>query len=135
MTTTPFQPSSLGAILKRGGELAQEWPGVSPLMRDLMDFWKTERPQMAAQLGKAGALEAYARIQEEEALNLALELRKTQGMEASEAKAEARKQVLQMTPERWEEEDENLEEADREGVNELQGDQLHWERMQGDGLL
>lgn len=133
--TKSLQPISLRAILEQGRILKEQWPGISPLVKELMEFWKAERPEMAAQLQQAGALEAFARVQEAEMEELALQLRQTQGLPAQEALSQARQQVLQMTPEAWEKEDADLEGSEREEVGDLQNRQLHQERLAGDDLL
>lgn len=134
MNSTLNRPT-LKRILQQGAKLAEEWPGTTPMMRELMAFWKEERPKLAATLTQAGAMEAYARIQEAEVEAREMELVKAMGIPAQEARAQARLEVLQMTPETWEEEDQQLEAEDRAEVEEAQNRQIHQERLKGDSLL
>lgn len=133
--TQTLSPTTIKAILRRGAELKEEWPGTSVLMGELMEFWKTERPKMTEMLQRVGALEAFARCQEDDVDKRALELRKAMDLPAEEAESEARKEVLLMTPETWEQEDANLEQEDRSEVEEAQSRQIHSERLAGDNLL
>lgn len=84
--------------------IAEEWPGVSPKMKEMLEFWRTECPNRWKELTAAGIAPHYARVMEAKMMKRMEELREQNNPEAL---SQATQEVLGdlMTPESELEED------------------------------
>ena len=58
-------PEAAQEIKQESARIAEDWPGVTPLMRQMMEFWPTGRPKLWASLMKHRMAEDFARVMEE----------------------------------------------------------------------
>ncbi len=104
-------PKMAAEIKAQALKIEEEWPGSSPMIRNMQAYWKENRPKMWKRLRRLGLLRAYPKVLEEYVRVRASELRKQGNFSAD---SQAAMEVLGdlMVPESWEEEE--LEEMDDE---------------------
>ncbi len=104
-------PEMIQEIKAESLRIAEDWPGVSPKMKEMLAFWKDNCPNRWAELNKAGVTIHFARVMEAKAMERVQELRQ-QGNE--EALSQGMQEVLGdlMEPEEENEAEENAEEPE-----------------------
>lgn len=59
-----MKPETALEIKKESALIAEEWPGVTPLMKQMMEYWPTHRPKLWASLTQQGIQQDFPRVLE-----------------------------------------------------------------------